>query len=303
MTTTLQSLLVLHRNAGIIISGDKNEIDVSELLLIDPSLRQLVNKPTRGNNILDVILTNLGRYYCEPVIIPPVNPDNPATAVPSDHMGIIAKPRLNSAQIKQKTRITIRPLPSSLIEVFGSRLSQLNFGFAPEMNSTELVGAFQDQLEGLVSVTFPQKSIIISSEDKPFFTEELRNLKRRRMREYTKHGKSNKYFELKEIFENKMKSELEKYKQKIIDEVSDGKRGSTYPALKKLGLRPGTEKQTWFQLPSHTEQQLSSAQSAELIADHFCHISQEFSPLSVTQLPPNIQHSKRDSVDTTELCT
>ena len=87
-----------------------------------------------------------------------------------------------------------------------------------------------------------------------------------------------------------MKSELEKYKQKIIDEVSDGKRGSTYPALKKLGLRPGTEKQTWFQLPSHTEQQLSSAQSAELIADHFCHISQEFSPLSVTQLPPNIQH-------------
>ena len=95
MTTTLQSLLVLHRNAGIIISGDKNEIDVSELLLIDPSLRQLVNKPTRGNNILDVILTNLGRYYCEPVIIPPVNPDNPARAVPSDHMGIIAKPRLN----------------------------------------------------------------------------------------------------------------------------------------------------------------------------------------------------------------
>jgi hypothetical protein len=63
MTTTLQSLLMTHPNAGIIISGDRNNIDISTLLSIDPSLRQTVQRPTRGDKILDVIVTNLARYF------------------------------------------------------------------------------------------------------------------------------------------------------------------------------------------------------------------------------------------------
>ena len=74
-----------------------------------------------------------------------------------------------------------------------------------------------------------------------YFTERLRVLKRQRMREYNKNGKSEKYFKLKEIFESQLNVELEKYKEKISKEVSEGSRGSIYPALKKLGLRPGSE--------------------------------------------------------------
>ena len=53
-------------------------------------------------------------------------------------------------------------------------------------------------------------------------------------------------------------------------------------------MRPG-ENQSVFQLPRHAEQNLSPAQSAELIAEHFSRISQEFSPLDIRNLPPNIQ--------------
>ena len=72
-------------------------------------------------------------------------------------------------------------------------------------------------------------------------------------------------------------------------EVSEGKRGSTYPALKKLGLRPGQEVQSQFLLPSHADRNLSAAQSAEIIANHFSNISQEYAPLNIANLPPNIQ--------------
>ena len=114
-------------------------------------------------------------------------------------------------------------------------------------------------------------------------------LKQRRQREYTRHGRSEKYLEIKNIFEEKLKSEMVKYMEKIMLEVTEGKRGSSYPALKKLGARPGEGSKSWFQLPSHVDRNLSPAQSAEVIAEHFTSISQELSPFDISRLPPNTQ--------------
>ena len=54
-------------------------------------------------------------------------------------------------------------------------------------------------------------------------------------------------------------------------------------------MRPGENENAEFQLPSHSEQNLSAAQSAEIIAQHFSQISQEYSPLNLSSLPPNVQ--------------
>ena len=79
-----------------------------------------------------------------------------------------------------------------------------------------------------------------------------------------------------------------------MDMVTEGKRGSSYPALKRMCQRPGDDSQTGFQLPAHTELNLSAAQSAEIIAEHFSSISQEYHPLDLTLLPPNIQSFLED---------
>ena len=71
--------------------------------------------------------------------------------------------------------------------------------------------------------------------------------------------------------------------------MTEGNRGSTYPALKKLGLRPGETIKNTFQLPNHAQNKTSTAESAEIIADYFSSVSQEFSPLDVSILPPNVQ--------------
>ena len=92
LTVTLQSLLAVHVNAGVIISGDRNSIDISTLLSIDPSLRQSVRHGTRGEKVLDVICSNLARFFNEPEIIPPIQPDRAGHGVPSDHNGVEAIP-------------------------------------------------------------------------------------------------------------------------------------------------------------------------------------------------------------------
>ena len=72
MTFTLQNLLNSFPDAGILICGDRNDLSIDRLLSIDTSLSQIVNKNTRGSKILDIILTNLGAYYEEPEIVPPI---------------------------------------------------------------------------------------------------------------------------------------------------------------------------------------------------------------------------------------
>ena len=239
-----------------------------------------------------MIVTNLARYYDDPIIIPPIIPDNPGFGAPSDHMGVFAAPSTKSAQIN-RTKITkkITPLPDSLFPSFESKIKiQLQeFEIRKDIGTSKIVQNFQDTLKALVSSTFPEREIKVYSEDKPYFTEKLRQLKRVIQREYQKHGRSDKYLKIKESFEEKLKNEKLKYIEKISKEVSEGRRGNIYPALKKLGLRPGDEMQHSFVLPNHTSQNLSPAQSVEIIAEHFCSISQEYTPLNTANLAPNIQ--------------
>ena len=121
ISLTLQHLLTSYPNAGILISGDRNSLDISTLLNIDPCLRQLVKQPTRGLKVLDIILSNLGKFYDEPIIVPAIIPDRANKGVPSDHCGVVATPHTNPSMPKQRTKITktIQPLPESLISVFG----------------------------------------------------------------------------------------------------------------------------------------------------------------------------------------
>ena len=83
------------------------------------------------------------------------------------------------------------------------------------MTPSRMVQHFEDTLKTLVSETFPERKIIVKSDDRPYFTENLRKLKRMRQRHYYKHGRSEKYLELKANFEEKLNTEKLKYIEKI----------------------------------------------------------------------------------------
>ena len=114
----------------------------------------------------------------------------------------------------------------------------------PALTTTQLNELYQSYTTNLVNTYCPEKEITFRPNDKPYVNEKMKQIKRQTMREYEKHGKSNKYFELKQTFENKMISEAEKYKTKIVEEVVNGNRGSAYSALRKLGERPGVSNLT-----------------------------------------------------------
>ena len=130
----------------------------------------------------------------------------------------------------------------------------------------------------------------ISSYDKPFITAELKTLHRKKCREYYKHGKSVKYLSLKRKFDDLYKYEAKKYLTKTVNELKFSNPGKMYSILKRLGSKPSeSESNGSFSLPLHLEKNLSNNQSAEIIAEHFAAISQEFSPLIINDLPDQVK--------------
>ena len=136
----------------------------------------------------------------------------------------------------------------------------------------------------------PEKTMKVSSQDKPWINGELKAIARKKNREYNKRGKSEKYKKLSQKFEEKSKAEAAKYLRKNMDALMEKKPGQAYSILKRMGSQPGDciDNNT-FTLPGHESENLTEEESAERIAVHFAAISQEFPPLDSSSLPPHVQ--------------
>ena len=92
----------------------------------------------------------------------------------------------------------------------------------------------QNTLLSKVDEYFPQKSRIISCNDQPFFSYKLKNLKRKKAREYNKHRKSIKYKKLEELYQQELSKSKRSFYQKQISRLRKSKPGKWYLELKTL---------------------------------------------------------------------
>ena len=110
---------------------------------------------------------------------------------------------------------------------------------------------------------------------------------------YRKQGRSEKYLELLDRFDEKLKLEAKKYHQKILDEVAEGNRNNYYAALRKLENGGNFSKKCNFSLPCHVDENLSPTLSAERLAEYFSSISQEFEPICAENFPHGLRKGLR----------
>ena len=298
LMSTTHFLLSKYPNAGLVLGGDKNNLNISTLLTGIPRLKQIVTKFTHKNKVLDVILTNMHSLYSVPIIAPPVPPDDPLCGVPSDHSTPIATPlTLDSVnQPREYVYRTYRPLPESGVREFGEWICNEEWGGIPEnVNPTEQVLAFETIVNTKLDAIFPQKTLKINpNHDKPFITVELKKLDRQVKREYRKHNKSENYLRLKKSYDEKFKNAAKAYLEKNVRSLKEDDPGKAYRSLKKMAAQPGDcSDEGSFTLISHLEDNLTNEQSIERIAQHFAQISQEFPPINYNLLPDNVK-SKLD---------
>ncbi|KAI8487943.1 hypothetical protein Bbelb_343910 [Branchiostoma belcheri] len=98
-----------HPEAGLVLLGDLNRLNTSDICGGN-RLVQVVDTPTRGQSILDVIITDLQHYYQKPEVISPLGL--------SDHNMVLWKANNLKSGNRTKTK-TVRPMRDSDIRAFG----------------------------------------------------------------------------------------------------------------------------------------------------------------------------------------
>ena len=280
-------------DSPMILGADRNKMDISPILNCGLKMRQCVDLPTWNNEkIQDILIMNKPELYKSPIIVPPVPCDVPSAGVASDHSVPVCYPHTdrNTRPVRNYRTVTHRPLPDAAMDKFGQWITSETWDiFSNKMTPSEQALSLQDLLLSKLDKFFPVKSFKLGSQDKAWINGELKQLKRIKMREWIKRGKSKKYEKLSEEFDQKYAKAAKKYMNNKIDALKNSKPGKAFGILKSMGSQPGECKEnSTFTLPSHQADGLNNKQCAEKIAEYFAEISQEYQPLDVNILPERV---------------
>ena len=162
-----------------------------------------------------------------------------------------------------------------------------------DWNPTEQVKVLENIFQDKLDKFFPEKVIKYSNRDLPFITSDIKYYDRRVKREYRKHGRSDKYLQLKEKYDRKFQNATSNYLQKNVTELKHSNPGKSYSILKRMGAPPGeSNDEGSFTLLNHRELNLSTEESIEQIAQYF---AQEYPPLDPDSLPQRVQDNLNSS--------
>ena len=169
-----------HPDCGIVILGDFNSLDITDILA-NHNLKQVVQDPTRGNNILDLIVTNLSHLYSTPVIFAPLGRSDHNTIMWSVDSRCTNNPARSCA-----TKRYVRRFTQSSREAFGRWCSTHDwFSDTQEsVSATNLTASFTSDLLSAIEQFFPAKSIKIHETDKPWMSPTVKELIIKRQRAF-----------------------------------------------------------------------------------------------------------------------
>ena len=265
-----------------IIAGDTNDLKLQNILNLSPNMRQLVQGVTRLDPpaMLDPVISTLGNLYQEPVCLPPLDADPDSNGSPSDHLIVVMRPvnTVNNKPGRKFREVKVRPLLSSGLSKFEAWIKKQNWS---EILNAKSVDTKAETLHNMVLDKLdefcPEKNIKISSDDQPWFTEQLKRLNRRIRREYGKRRRSKRYKKLKKIYLKKMSEAKLNFKTKMIDDVMTAKTSQWYSKLKRISNYDQTKSDI---LQVDEISHMSDQEQAEAIADSFCAISNEYEPVN-----------------------
>jgi hypothetical protein len=128
------ALMARYPRAAVFLGGDRNSLPLGPLLQGLPKFAQLVAGSTHGEKIIDVLLVSCPELYAVPAITPPLLPDDPRQAAPSDHRVPVARPLAAASDPRANTYTerTFRPLPDSGVRDFMQWIHSEKWDAVPE---------------------------------------------------------------------------------------------------------------------------------------------------------------------------
>ena len=175
-----------------IIAGDTNKMKLDMILQLNSNMKQMVTNFTRLNppRILDPIITDLGKYYQKPLVLPPLDIDPYKNCKPSDHKIIKMNPisNVNNKPARSKREVKFRPYPESGLTKMKQWFEVQQWENVTNATSAhEKAAILQSTYMDAFTKYLPTKTVVFSSDDTPWITPQIKTQMRKRKREYSKY--------------------------------------------------------------------------------------------------------------------
>ena len=274
------------RGLHFIIAGDTNDLKLDSILSLSPNFVQVVRKWTRMDPpaILDPVIMTLSNLYQEAMCLDPLDADLDKNGKPADHKIVLIKPIdvINNRCSRQIRKVKVRPFPQSGI----SRMRDWFIDFTWEdvfkaESAHQKAQNFQNILLKKLDEFFPEKTRKISSDDQPWVTHKLKQLDRRRKRLFHRERRSENWKNLNKLFKKEVKSAKSEFYKKSVADLKLKKPGQWYSALKRIS---SYDQQKCEQPQVDEISHLDDLEQAEIIAEKFSKIQNEYQPLKTDDI-------------------
>ena len=265
-------------SAGFLICGDFNEAcSKVKQFCSSTGLRQVVRQATRDKSgkILDLLITNLAKYYEEPTMHAPFGL--------SDHNTVVWKPKPGFYRIKSHTETKMfQPLSESSFNCFGRWIVSQEWN---EIIETDDLAKKLDVLDVKLSEAyercFPLRKIKVNSNDKPWITPKIKQLCKQRQACFHQYGKTSRQFR---TIRNNVIWEIKQSKRKYYKyQVGNLQRANPKQWYQKINQICGMNKKISSLKFSIRENDPSKL--LEMVNDHLAEICQRIEPLQFDKLP------------------
>ena len=151
----VDALATAYPAATVVLAGDFNTMDDSEVVSRN-AMHSIVNRPTRGVNILDRVYVNELCYASVQVV---------TSTVSSDHKAVVAHtgPQLHQLNKTTQRRVFRRRTPTQHAMFLGYALLQQRFQLASGCDTQTNFDSFYDYMFGLLNQFYPEREITVTS--------------------------------------------------------------------------------------------------------------------------------------------
>ena len=229
----LSSIESQFSNSGIVLLGDFNHLNTTRLKT-SYDLQQIVNFPTRGQNTLDLILTNLKPFYNPPF-------KRPSFGL-SDHLSIEVKPKARSQLPKPKFTTKSRDMRPSKRLAMRAYLEEVDVpALLDTVYSCEAkVSLLEELIKTGLDTVLPLRSKTVQLNEPPWVNSTLKNLITKRQTALTQ-GKTLEFRQLRNRVNRERKICRAKYYEAKIDHLKTCKPSVWWREIKKIsGMTPAS---------------------------------------------------------------
>ena len=234
---TIDSLRNQHPNCGLVLLGDFNDFDISNILS-SHNLKQVVKVPTRGTAILDLIITNQPNLYEPPQVLAPLGS--------SDHNIVTWSPNLKNTNSQERTKFvkrSIRRYPRSGVEAMGRWIATHDWFGELGTNPTvdDLTSSFSSHLTEAINRIFSPITVKCHQTDKLWITPGIKKLIKDRQKAFHNHNiplwKSLRYKVQEEIKQRK-----KSFYKNNVQHLKNSDSRKWWKIINKMSGKPGTTK-------------------------------------------------------------